>query len=82
MLSPGDLDGFAAGHHSRIYTFLGAQPDGDGTRFAVWAPNARNVWVKGDFDGWRPRAMSRQAAGVWALRCPAARPGQLQAKLE
>ncbi|MCP4805494.1 MAG: 1,4-alpha-glucan branching protein GlgB [Proteobacteria bacterium] len=77
MLSPGDLDGFAAGHHSRIYTFLGAQPQGDGTRFAVWAPNARNVWVKGDFDGWRPHAMSRDSGGVWVLACPTARPGQL-----
>ncbi|WP_425600316.1 1,4-alpha-glucan branching protein GlgB [Luteimonas deserti] len=41
-----------------------------GTRFAVWAPNARRVAVVGDFNGWDERRHPmrlRHDAGVWEL---------------
>jgi 1,4-alpha-glucan branching enzyme len=39
-----------------------------GTRFAVWAPNAKSVRVNADFNGWTGDAMSLvPGSGVWAL---------------
>src|SRR5262249_20188980 len=56
----------------RAYEKLGAHPaeeDGvHGTRFAVWAPNARWVSVIGDFNGWKPGANPLQpvnSSGIW-----------------
>jgi 1,4-alpha-glucan branching enzyme len=40
----------------------------EGTRFAVWAPNARQVSVIGDFNGWRPDQHPlhpRDRSGIW-----------------
>ncbi|MBR3771033.1 MAG: 1,4-alpha-glucan branching protein GlgB [Clostridium sp.] len=57
----GELDRFlfGEGNHYEIYKKLGAHPmelDGvQGTYFAVWAPNARNVSVVGDFNMWDSR---------------------------
>ena len=46
------------GTHERAYEKLGAHPvrfdDTDGVVFAVWAPNARQVAVIGDFNLWDP----------------------------
>ncbi len=49
-----DLHLWNEGTHRRAYQMLGAHlsTDGPGTRFAVWAPNARSVSVIGDFNGW------------------------------
>jgi len=66
-----DLYLFREGTHSRLYEKLGAHPlgkeQGDGTQFAVWAPNAAQVAVIGDFNGWDPRAnpMHPSEAGIW-----------------
>jgi 1,4-alpha-glucan branching enzyme len=49
-----DLHWFNEGTHVRIYRVLGAQTGVGGTRFSVWAPNARNVSVIGDFNSWTP----------------------------
>ncbi len=68
------LDG--SGHDA--YRALGAAPigdDGGGFRFRVWAPAAREVWVKGDFDGWRGVAMVRDGA-FWRAEVAAAKAGQ------
>ena len=58
-LSELDLHLFGEGNHHSIYRKLGAHPqlrDGvAGTRFAVWAPNARRVSVVGDFNQWDGR---------------------------
>jgi 1,4-alpha-glucan branching enzyme len=57
-LSADDLYLFNEGTHYRLYEKLGAHPAVEqgvaGTRFAVWAPNAREVSVIGDWNGFRP----------------------------
>ncbi|BAZ51527.1 1,4-alpha-glucan branching enzyme [Nostoc sp. NIES-4103] len=71
-----DLHLFSEGNHHRIYEKLGAHPteiDGiSGVYFAVWAPNARNVSVLGNFNQWdgRKHQMRRGPTGVWELFIP------------
>jgi 1,4-alpha-glucan branching enzyme len=71
-----DLHLFGEGNHHRIYEKLGAHPteiDGiKGVYFAVWAPNARNVSILGDFNNWdgRQHQMRKGATGVWELFIP------------
>jgi 1,4-alpha-glucan branching enzyme len=50
-----------------LYDRLGAHLDGDGVRFGVWAPNAAQVSVIGDFNRWKPGANPLVGAsdGVW-----------------
>ena len=56
LLGDVDVHLFAEGTHGRIYQKLGAhlatEGGKPGTRFAVWAPNAKTVAVIGDFEGW------------------------------
>ncbi|MBV9389577.1 MAG: 1,4-alpha-glucan branching enzyme [Chroococcidiopsidaceae cyanobacterium CP_BM_ER_R8_30] len=71
-----DLHLFKEGNHHRIYEKLGAHlaiVDGvRGVYFAVWAPNARNVSVLGNFNKWdgRKHQMRRGPTGVWELFIP------------
>jgi len=72
-----DLHLLAEGTHDRSYDKLGAHPaeqDGVvGVRFAVWAPNAREVSVIGDFNGWDPSAhpmRARGGSGIWERFIP------------
>ncbi len=73
LLTDHDVYLFREGSHVRLYEKLGAHPvteDGvDGTRFAVWAPNAAAVSVIGDFNGWNGEASPLQRrdgdSGVW-----------------
>jgi 1,4-alpha-glucan branching enzyme len=77
-LSDFDLYLFGEGKHERIYDKLGAHPYGDGTRFAVWAPNAERVSVVGDFNQWDGNASvmrGRGSSGVWELSIPGIGPG-------
>ena len=66
-----DLHLFAEGNHHRIYEKLGAHAteiDGvTGVYFAVWAPNARNASVLGDFNNWdgRKHQMRKGSTGIW-----------------
>ncbi len=50
-----------------------------GTRFAVWAPNARAISVVGDFNDWTGGAhpMHRGADGVWSATVSGAAVGDL-----
>ena len=56
FISQDDQYLFAQGTHYDIYEKLGAHPsceDGvDGMFFAVWAPNAKQVYVIGEFNDW------------------------------
>lgn len=67
---------FAEGNHHRIYEKLGAHLtilDGiEGVYFAVWAPNARNVSLLGDFNAWdgRQHQMRKGPSGIWELFIP------------
>ena len=57
----------------RIYDFLGAHyvknKDVNGTLFAVWAPNAEEVFVEGDFNGWDKFSLKMfprlDSSGIW-----------------
>jgi 1,4-alpha-glucan branching enzyme len=74
-----DLYLFREGTHSRLHEKLGAHVEPDGTHFAVWAPNAAQVSVIGDFNGWDPRANPMRAndAGIWTAMVSKARQGSL-----
>ena len=64
---------FRQGNHTRLYEKLGAHPavaDGvQGTFFSVWAPNAAEVSVIGDFNGWKagehPLTARGDNSGIW-----------------
>ncbi|MEV7967123.1 1,4-alpha-glucan branching enzyme [Sphaerisporangium sp. NPDC088356] len=61
------------GRHARLWQTLGAHTTAVGTAFAVWAPNAREIRVVGDFNGWRGAAHRMTlvgASGVWELFVP------------
>jgi 1,4-alpha-glucan branching enzyme len=83
LLTDFDLHLFAEGKHHRTYEKMGAharEVEGvEGVQFAVWAPNARQVSVMGDFDGWDPAPypMEQRAAGVWERFIPGVGPGAL-----
>lgn len=77
LLGELDMHLLAEGRHFELGRCLGANPmeiDGvAGTRFAVWAPNARRVSVVGDFnlwDGRRHPMRRRYEVGVWELFIP------------
>ena len=72
LLSGLDLHLLAEGRHYALHTKLGAHPlevEGVcGTYFAVWAPDAVEVSVIGDFNGWRPCTDGLRPvrdSGVW-----------------
>ncbi|MFL5240803.1 MAG: 1,4-alpha-glucan branching protein GlgB [Gemmataceae bacterium] len=84
FLTDFDLYLLAEGSHYRIYEKLGAhvreQEGIVGTHFAVWAPNARQVSVIGDFNGWQPDAHPLQVrgpSGVWEEFIPGVEAGAL-----
>lgn len=78
LLTPFDLRLLAEGNHYKNYEKLGAhllEVDGvKGTRFAVWAPNAKSVAVIGDFNDWDRDShpmRNHPEAGVWEVFVPA-----------
>ncbi len=75
---------FGEGTHYEIYKKLGAhltEYEGEkGVYFAVWAPNARNVSVVGDFNGWMGynHNMTRLGtSGIYELFVPGLTAGEL-----
>ncbi len=77
LLGELDIHLLAEGTHRELGRCLGANPmqvDGvAGTRFVVWAPNARRVSVVGDFNHWDGRRHPmrlRHEVGVWELFIP------------
>ena len=68
-----DLHLFNEGRHERLWEILGALTDDSGTNFRVWAPAAREVQVRGDFNGWdgsQTRMHRLAESGIWEARVP------------
>ncbi len=63
---------FHQGTNACAYEFFGAHPAPGGVMFRVWAPNARNVCVAGDFNGWSDCSlpMERLDDGTWERFVP------------
>jgi 1,4-alpha-glucan branching enzyme len=72
-LTDQDIYLFREGNHYRLYEKLGSHlmtVDGvQGVHFAVWAPNAKEVSVIGDFNGWNrqshPLMIRWDGSGLW-----------------
>ena len=71
-LTNDDIYLYNEGTHYRLYDKLGAhiqEVDGvSGTYFAVWAPNAAEVQVMGDWNGWDRQSQPlspRASSGIW-----------------
>jgi len=82
LLTEGDLYLFNEGTHSRLYEKLGAHitvfDDRQGTYFAVWAPDAKQVFIMGDFNRWYKTShplYSRGQSGIWEGFVPGVGPG-------
>ncbi len=64
---------FKAGRHYNLYLKLGSHPlevqGRQGTYFAVWAPNADQVSVMGEFNGWSREShqlhVRHDGSGIW-----------------
>jgi 1,4-alpha-glucan branching enzyme len=84
LLTEDDLYLFNEGSHFHLYEKLGSHPvvvNGErGTYFAVWAPNATEVFVKGDFNGWQDnghRLSLKGNSGIWEGFIPGMTKGSL-----
>jgi len=79
-----DLHLIGEGRHEELWRALGSEPMEHqgvaGTRFTVWAPNARGVRVSGDFNYWDGTGFpmrSLGSTGVWELFLPGVGEGAL-----
>ncbi len=77
FFQPFDLYLFGQGEHWDIYRFLGAHPfvqnDVPGYRFAVWAPNAHEVYLVSELNQWRWGELPLYQvglSGIWAAFVP------------
>jgi len=84
LLTEDDLYLFNEGNHFRLYEKLGAHlltVDGvEGTYFAVWAPDAEQVFIIGDFNGWdrtSHQLCPRGRSGIWEGFIPGLSKGTL-----
>ena len=73
LLTDYDVYLFRQGSHSRLHERMGSHPavsaGVQGTFFAVWAPNAAEVSVIGNFNGWKagsdPLVARSDDSGIW-----------------
>ena len=76
-----DLHLFNEGNHFHLHKKMGAHKvEGRGTYFAVWAPNAEEVHVVGDFNGWNKgmHLLSPiQESGIWEGLFPEVKKGDI-----
>lgn len=58
---------FFEGRDIHAYNIFGAHLEGDGVRFRVYAPNAKNISVIGTFNNWDDQAskMKKDKRGIW-----------------
>jgi 1,4-alpha-glucan branching enzyme len=77
-LSSFELHLHSEGTHHESYRMLGAHLFPEGVRFAVWAPNAEQVSVIGNFNEWDrdSHPMQHRDGGVWELFIPGLAPGE------
>jgi 1,4-alpha-glucan branching enzyme len=81
VLTDQDIYLFREGTHGRLFDQLGSRlsEDGSGAQFAVWAPNASDVSVIGDWNGWNAdsnRLVPRSDhSGIWEGMVPGAQHG-------
>jgi 1,4-alpha-glucan branching enzyme len=67
---------FAEGNFERAYEKLGARlaelKGQKGVHFAVWAPNARAVYIMGEFNDWNDTShlLNSSDSGIWTLFIP------------
>lgn len=69
-----DFNLYQYGNEFKAYNFFGANYDGEGTQFRTHAPNARNVYLVGDFNNYENQRME-VINGVWELYVKEAKPG-------
>ncbi len=83
LLTDFDIHLFNEGNHHIIYEKMGShlvEVDGvTGVYFSVWAPNARNISVVGNFNQWdgRKHQMRLLEGGVWDLFIPELGKGEI-----
>ena len=73
-----DVHLFKEGKHFHLHKKLGSHPmefqGKKGTYFAVWAPNAQQVTLIGDFNGWNRQSHYMNArpdgSGIWEVFAP------------
>jgi 1,4-alpha-glucan branching enzyme len=82
VLTDHDVYLFREGTHSHLHSKLGCHmlEAGAGAHFAVWAPNAGEVSVIGDWNGWKAGedslAPRPDSSGIWEGAVPAVLRGQ------
>ena len=80
-ISNDDIWLFNTGSAQRAYDAFTCKyiPEAGLTRFVVWAPNAREVSVVGDFNGWDGSAapMKKLEGGVWCAFLPGVKQGDI-----
>ena len=82
FISEADAYLFGQGTHYDIYKKLGAHPSQEnGDFFGVWAPNAAQVYVIGDFNEWKdesnPMVRMEESDGIWTAFIPGVQEGSL-----
>lgn len=73
LFNEGDIQSFREGTHYALHSKMGStvlEVNGEkGVYFAVWAPNAKEVSVIGDFNGWtydqHPLFVRWDSSGIW-----------------
>jgi 1,4-alpha-glucan branching enzyme len=82
VLTDQDIYLFREGTHGRLFDQFGSRlsADGSGAHFAVWAPNAAEVSVIGDWNGWNAAANRlaprSDGSGIWEGVVPGVQHGQ------
>lgn len=65
----GRLSNFIKGKEFALQDILGCHREKDGYSFRVWAPNAKQVWLVGDFNNWdKTLKMKQDEYGIWSIK--------------
>lgn len=73
-----NIHDFYVGKAFDAYEYFGAHAETDGVVFRTYAPNARAVWLIGEFNGWQEDPMIQEGkSGVFMAFSREARPGMM-----